>query len=158
VSPGQTALLAAGGIGDVFFCHLRLACPGNAAALPELAASQLAWAEQALGPVASLAAWQRAAAGGGRHLLVQARHAGGLAELQLRLGGAAARCLEATLEGRAGTLQLDEAGVLRRHSPTGVEILRVEAVAPPPPSAPDRLTSLLLAELSAQEAALDASR
>jgi hypothetical protein len=156
VSPGLAALLAAGGIGDVFFCHLRLACPGTAAALPELAAGQLAWVEQALGPVAGLAAWQRAAADGGRHLLVQARHAGGLTELQLRLGGAAPR-LEATLEGRAGTLQLDEAGLLRRHGPTGVEILNIEAVAPPP-SAPDRLTSLLRAELSAQEAALGAGR
>lgn len=149
------ALLAAGGIGEPFFCHLRL--DGPAAAAEEHAASLLALAERPLGPVTSLAVSRRGGAGGVTHCLVQARHAAGVTQLHLRLGDAA-QVLEAALEGREGTLSLERDGTIRRQGRAGAEAV-VPPGAPPvgaPPAeaaACRRLLDLLHAAMTERTAA-----
>jgi hypothetical protein len=147
------ALLAAGGIGEPFFCHLRL--EGNATSAEEQIAVLLALAERPLGPVNGLALRRRPGAGGVAHWLVQARHAGGVTQVHLRLGGIAA-ALEAVLEGRDGTLCLDPAGAILRHGRETLEDVAAPGAAPgaPPPDveACHRLLALLRAGMTERTA------
>lgn len=139
------ALLTADGIGEPFFCHLRL--DGSDAAAEEQAAALLALAERPLGRVAGLVVRHRNGAGGVAHWLVQARHAGGVTQLQLRLGGVSPAA-EAVLEGRDGTLSLDRDGTVLRHGRAGAEVTVASNAAPAEAAACRRLLALLHAAMT----------
>ncbi|UFN47587.1 hypothetical protein LPC08_16390 [Roseomonas sp. OT10] len=143
------ALLSAGGIGEPFFCHLRLEGP---AAGDEQAAALLALAERPLGEVGSLVLRRRDGAGGASHWLVQARHARGVTQLHLHLG-VAMTVIEAALDGREGTLSLERDGTVRRQGRAGAETIRLPGAPPAEAAACRRLLALLRATMTEPTAA-----